>query len=255
MRLFQNAGLYPSYRPRLNALSGNATGFEERRRVFLDDRFGALHILKPVLDNDPRTFFTTGDNEILQRQWARENGLNPNLSLENILLAQIEHHQTEVLYNLDPIRYPSAFVRKLPGSVRKSICWRGVPSHADLTAYDAVLANFPSVLESWRRKGCRAEWFAPAIDPIMDQYGDGERPIDVLFVGGYSRYHSSAHKCFRKWLVCLPLGRWCFVWMRRASRGLRKVHWVGCCRCESIAVHPMLQASLVLQSSVGSFTN
>jgi Glycosyl transferases group 1 len=198
MRLFQNAGLYPSYRPRLNALSGNATGFEERRRVFLDDRFGALHILKPVLDNDPRTFFTTGDNEILQRQWARENGLNPNLSLENILLAQIEHHQTEVLYNLDPIRYPSAFVRKLPGSVRKSICWRGVPSHADLTAYDAVLANFPSVLESWRRKGCRADWFAPAIDPIMDQYGDGERPIDVLFVGGYSRYHSSRAQVLQK---------------------------------------------------------
>jgi hypothetical protein len=54
-----------------------------------------------------------------------------------------------------------------------------------------VLGNFPSILESWRRTGCRAEWFAPAIDPVMDEFGEGERPIDVLFIGGYSRHHSA----------------------------------------------------------------
>ena len=53
---------------------------------------------------------------------------------ENILLAQIEHHRTEVFYNLDPVRYPSSFVRKLPGSV-KTLCWRAAPSgNADLAA-------------------------------------------------------------------------------------------------------------------------
>jgi Glycosyl transferases group 1 len=192
MRLFQNGGLYPSYLLRLNVLARQASGFDERRRLFLDDRFGALHWLRPVLGGDPRAFFTNADDEILQRHWARENGLNSKASPEDILLAQIEHHKTEVFYNLDPIRFGSAFVRKLPGSVRKSICWRAVPSRqADLTAYDAVLGNFPSILESWRRKGCRAEWFAPAIDPVMDDYGAAERPIDVLFVGGYSRHHSA----------------------------------------------------------------
>ena len=50
-------------------------GFEERRRIFLDDRFGALHFLQPVLDGDPDAFFTNGDDDILQRQWARENGM------------------------------------------------------------------------------------------------------------------------------------------------------------------------------------
>jgi hypothetical protein len=110
----------------------------------------------------------------------------------DILLAQIEHHRSEVFYNLDPMRFASAFVRKLPGCVRQSICWRAAPSgRADLTAYGAVLGNFPSILESWRREGCRAEWFAPAIDPVMDEYGASERPIDVLFIGGYSRHHSA----------------------------------------------------------------
>src|SRR4029079_11555827 len=59
-----------------------------------------------------------------------------------------------------------------------------------LSAYDAVLGNFPSILEAWRRKGCRAELFFPAIDPVMDEYGHGDRPIDILFVGSYSSHHS-----------------------------------------------------------------
>ncbi len=192
MRLFQNTGLYPSYLPRLNTLARHASGFEGRRSVFLDDRFGALHFLKPVLDGDEDTFLTNGSDEILQRQWAQENGLKSQTPPEDILLAQIEQHRSEVFYNLDPIRFASAFVRKLPGCVRRSICWRAAPSgRADLTAYGAVLGNFPSILESWRRAGCRAEWFAPAIDPVMDEYGEGERPIDVLFIGGYSRHHSA----------------------------------------------------------------
>jgi hypothetical protein len=217
MRLFQNSSLAPSYRARLNELAPEAVGFEERRRIFLDDRFGALHFLQPVLDGDADAFFTNGDDDILQRQWSRENGMPDETSIENILLAQIEHHRTEVLYNLDPVRYPSTFVRKLPGCVRKTLCWRAAPSgQADLTAYGAVLGNFPSILDSWRRKGCRAELFFPAVDPLMNEYGHDERPIDVIFVGGYSRHHSVRAKILeqvasfaetRQVLYCLDASR------------------------------------------------
>jgi hypothetical protein len=199
MRLFQNSLLYRSHPVRLNKPALERLRFEELRRIFLDDRFGAMHFLKPVLDGDAGAFFTNGDDEVLQRQWARENGLRSGASLESILLAQIEHHRAEVFYNLDPVRYPSAFVRKLPGSVRKALCWRAAPSgNADLSAYDAVLGNFPSILEAWRRRGCRAELFFPAIDPVMDEYGHGDRPIDILFVGGYSRHHSRRAEVLEK---------------------------------------------------------
>src|SRR3974390_3533264 len=184
MRLFQNCGLYPSYLARLNQLSQQARSFEERRQIFEADRFGALHFLKPVIEGHPDAFLTNGDDEILQRHWARENGMRGKPLLEDILLAQIEHHRTEIFYNLDPVGYPSSLVSRLPGSVRKTLCWRAAPTgNADLTAYGAVLGNFPSILESWRRKGCRAEWFCPAIDPVMSEYGHDERRIDVLFVG------------------------------------------------------------------------
>ncbi|MBR1162925.1 glycosyltransferase family 1 protein [Bradyrhizobium elkanii] len=217
MRLFQNSGLYPSYLPRLNQLAAKASSFDARRDVFLHDRFGAAHFLKPVLDGAADAFFTNGDDEVLQRQWAREQGMKEAPTLEAILLAQIEHHRTEVFYNLDPVRYPSAFVAKLPGCVKKTLCWRAAPSgNADLTAYGAVLGNFPSILEAWRSKGCRAELFFPAIDPVMEQYGDSERPIDVAFVGGYSRHHSARGRTLeqvaalaadRKIVFCLDASR------------------------------------------------
>ncbi|TWB02025.1 glycosyltransferase [Bradyrhizobium stylosanthis] len=195
MRLFQNSGLYPSYVARLNQLAAKTRSFAERRDVFLDDRFGAAHFLQPVLDGSPDAFFTNGDDEILQRRWAREQGMAGEPAPEAILLAQIEHHRTEVFYNMDPVRYPSAFVARLPASVKATLCWRAAPSgNADLTAYGAVLGNFPSILESWRAKGCRAEFFFPAHDPVMDEYGHGERPIDVLFAGGYSRHHAARAK-------------------------------------------------------------
>ena len=217
MRLFQNSALYPSYLLRLNQLAPETLGFEARRRIFLDDRFGALHFLKPVLDGDPEAFFTNGDDAILQRHWAHENGIPGNPPLEDILLAQIEHHRTEVFYNMDPVRYPSAFVRRLPGCVRKTLCWRAAPSrNADLTAYGAVLGNFPSILDSWRRVGCRAEPFFPAVDPVMAEYGRGERPIDVLFVGGYSRHHSIRAKILEH--VASLADSWQVVYCLDASR-------------------------------------
>jgi hypothetical protein len=79
-----------------------------------------------------------------------------------------------------------------------------------------VLGNFPSILDSWRGKGCRAELFFPAIDPLMNAYGHAERPIDVLFVGGYSRHHSARAKILeqvaslaetRQVVYCLDVSR------------------------------------------------
>jgi hypothetical protein len=199
VRLFQNSGIYPSYLKRLDVMASDARTFEARRRVFLNDRFGALHFLQPVLAGEPDAFFTNGDDAVLQNYWASENGMAAGSSLEQILLAQIEHHRTEVFYNMDPVRYPSRFVGKLPGCVKKTICWRAAPSgSADFSAYSLVVCNFPSILDDWKARGCRVASFFPAIDPVMEEYVGAERQIDVLFVGGYSRHHSARAKTLER---------------------------------------------------------
>lgn len=190
MRLFQNNGLsrgFRAYRPHANDRS-----FGECLNSFLDTRYTASHILQPVLAGSADAFYTNGDDETLQGLWARHHGL-AGKSLEQILLTQIEHHRTEVFYNLDPMRYGSDFVRKLPGCVKKSICWRAAPSgSADLSGYDLVVCNFPSILDDWRERTCRVAYFFPAHDPVMDSYASARREeVDLLFIGGFSRHHRS----------------------------------------------------------------
>lgn len=192
MRLFQNSGLYPAYFPRLLKLRSRLNSYSEYRAEFLHDRFGACHFLNPVLNGSPSAFFTNGDDAELQKKWALEQGMSSQAGLPEILLAQIEHHRTEVFYNLDPMRYSSEFVRRLPACVKHSIAWRAAPSPgADFSAYNRVVCNFPSILDGYRKQGWRAAYFSPAHDPVMDTYAaNQDRPVDVLFVGGYTRHHA-----------------------------------------------------------------
>lgn len=192
MRLFQNSAVYPAYASRHGYGRQAVPTFQAQNASFLEHRYGALHFLAPVLHGDSTAFLTNGDDDALQRTWAREMGMPGNVSLVDILLAQIEAHRTEVFYNLDPVRYGNSFVRKLPGCVRKTVAWRAAPSPgADFSAYDLLVCNFPSLLKTYQDQGWTAEYFSPAHDPVMDEYaGSDERAIDVLFVGGYSRHHS-----------------------------------------------------------------
>jgi hypothetical protein len=191
MRLFQNSGVYPAYYARRGHEPLGAATFKTQIARFLDDRYGALHFLAPVLNGDDTAFITNGNDEVLQRTWAREMGMSRKAGLADILLAQIESHRTEVFYDLDPVSYGNDLVRKLPGCVRRTIAWRNAPSPvADFSEYDLLLCNAASMLRRYEARGWKAAYFSPAHDPVMDAYaGNDDRPIDVLFVGGYSRYH------------------------------------------------------------------
>jgi Glycosyl transferases group 1 len=188
MRLFQNSGIPSSL---LSRPQPQGATFKARITRFLEQRYGALHFLAPVLSGEDTAFFTNGDDEVLQRTWAREMGMSRKVGLADVLLAQIESHRTEVFYNLDPIRYGSDFVRKLPGCVRKAVAWRNIPTPlADFGAYDVTVCNSPTLLKNYQGLGWRAAYFSPAHDPVMNQYAaNNDRPIDLLFVGGYSRHH------------------------------------------------------------------
>ncbi|MER8603905.1 glycosyltransferase [Mesorhizobium sp. M1156] len=195
MRVFQNSGIYPGYKPRLAALVGKASGFQQQKEVFLNDRYTAVHILLPVFTGSPEIFFTNGNDESLQRAWARENGLSEHASLVDVLLAQVEHHKTEVFYNNDPVHFDGAFARRLPGHVRLKIAWRAAPGKIDLSGYDLVVSNFPSIRAGYESIGIRTAEFFPAHDPELDAYaGNPMRDIDVLFFGGFSRHHQRRQK-------------------------------------------------------------
>lgn len=191
MRVLQNSGLYPAYFVRLDSLRDPTWSFRRQLAAFYSDGYMASHILLPVIAGTESAFFTNSDDMTLQRQWAREHGLSVKTPMAEILLAQVEEHRTEIFYNMDPMRYQAPFLRRLPGCVRRSIAWRAAPSPgADFSAYHAVVSNFPGILQRYRAMGWRTAYFSPSHHPALDRYADNaDRPLDVIFAGGYSRHH------------------------------------------------------------------
>lgn len=188
-RFFQSAGFGACY---LNDFNKRYTdigpSFEDRQQALLYDRYGASHILKPIHDQDPDAFFTVCDDHVLQVRWADENGLKTN-DLSDILLAQIEEHRTEIFYNLDPIGFPSSFVRQLSASVKKKIAWRAAPSgKVDFSAYNAIVSNFDSLNKNWESSGWKTLRFHPSWDPETALFSQNtEKETDVFFAGSYAR--------------------------------------------------------------------
>jgi hypothetical protein len=191
VRLFQNARYYPSLRPRIRELTKGCSTFAGQVNAFLNFRESAAHILLPVEQRAEWAFFTNGDDEVVQRVWAREHGLSRRASLGDILKAQIEEHRADVFYNLDATGWDPSFIKNLPGCVRHVIAWHAAPfRNVSFTAYDLVVNNMPSILAAIGEQGCRTGHFFPAYDPEFAPFAvRQDRPIDVVFVGGYSRHH------------------------------------------------------------------
>ena len=192
MRLFQNSRYYPSLRPRVRELGKNHSTFAGKISAFLDFRESAAHILLPIDGRAEWAFFTNGDDPVAQKLWAREHGLPSRASLGEILKAQIEEHRADVFYNVDATGWGGDFIKNLPGCVKHIIAWHAAPFRdMSFSHYDLVVCNFPSILAALDQQGCRTAYFFPAYDPELKPFAARQdRPIDVLFVGGYSRHHS-----------------------------------------------------------------
>lgn len=191
MRIFQNIFAYPAYLRHLDKICGKTASFAGRLQALVHDGFNGVHLLEPVIKGEPGTFLSCNEDEALQSAWAHENGLPRGMAADDVLLAQIEHANAEVFYTQIPNRYGPEFLRRLPGCVRQRVCWHSPPSDpGDLRSYDLVLNNFPSSLELYGQQGVRTAYFTPTFDPVMADYCDNDdRPIDIAFVGGYSRHH------------------------------------------------------------------
>ena len=192
-RVFQNFDVYPGYLKQIHS----RIRIDEKDfiwKALLDDRFLALHMLKPILYGIDGMFSIAHDKRS-QRSWAKAAGLKLTATYEEILLTQIEESRADVFYNLDPLRFGSDFLKRLPSEIKFTIAWRAAPSgKADFGAYDRIVCNFESILQSYRDMGWQTGWFYPAMDPVMKEYRKDDRSTDILFVGTYSQYHQNRAK-------------------------------------------------------------
>ena len=145
-RVFQNFDAYPGYLKQIHS----RIHIDEKDLIWkalLEDRFLALHMLKPILNGIDGMFSIAHDKQS-QRSWAKAAGLKLTATYEEILLTQIEESRADVFYNLDPLRFGSDFLKRLPSKIKFTIAWRAAPSgKADFGAYDRIVCNFESILQ------------------------------------------------------------------------------------------------------------
>lgn len=190
MRVFQNLGISKTYTDVENGGGTRVESYDTAIAAFLHSRYGAPHILKPIFEGVPDARLAIGNNPALQKSWAREHGFKYK-NLSDILLAQIEDFRADVLYNCDPLSFGDDFLRRLPGSVRRTVAWSAAPhGTAQFFGHDVIVCNFPNILARYEAAGARTTLLHPAHDEVMEEYHSSERDIDIVFAGSYSRHHA-----------------------------------------------------------------
>jgi hypothetical protein len=162
--------------------------------ALLEDAYSACHIIAPHL---PHTKFDArllmANFEPAQRAWARERGLE-GLKLPQILEAQIEEFQPDVIYASDPVTFDSRFFRRLAWQPKLLMGWRAAPTPeaADWSDFDLILSNHAPSLELAARLGARAtDRFEPGLPMnIAGAVADEPEGCDVIFSGQWSPDHT-----------------------------------------------------------------
>lgn len=208
MRLSVIESFYPAYlhqfyrkRPWLKDAS-----FAECRLSLLEDRFDASHIFEPIYHHDPNVQFVVYNDKHSQQRWAQENRLRTRNMIE-ILLTQIEHHRSDVIYALEPSFMTPDVMSRFPGTVKKIIIWHAFPAIANYDGVDLVLSSHKNYLIQASSKGVATGYFTPSHDPEMSRLAYNEfRPIDISFVGIYADTHGRRNRLLQK---IADLGNYC----------------------------------------------
>jgi spore maturation protein CgeB len=154
------------------------------------------------------------NNEIIQRQWAVENGLKLNGSLLRgiknklpfsrkvspdqdvfltILEAQIKKAKPDVLYLQDLSYCPPNFLQRIRRYSRLIVGQIAcpLPPHDYLKNFDLILTSFPHYVERFLKMGIKSEYFKISFEPaILEKIEAPDRNYLCTFVGGISLAHN-----------------------------------------------------------------
>jgi len=192
LKVYQNIFLYPNFVNALQKiiLNRSSSNFNHIHKYFLEQRYGGVHYLEA--GNINNVFINSDSLKFMNRIWALENNLPRGTSMDKIIYAQIEEHKSDVFYTQNPAKYSYSFLKNLPGSVKHKVCWQSPPGiNTNFKGFDLVLNNFPKSLEKYSSSGIKTAYFCPSFDPgVKKLHSPSKKPIDVVFIGGYSRHHS-----------------------------------------------------------------
>lgn len=170
--------------------------------------------------------------EPLQRQWARERGVDTLRSEWRIwmrkgivpwpyryrrddwmwatLMAQVRDYRPDVLYIQAIKAVGPEFLRRVRPYVRMIVGQHASPiGPVTIRGYDLVLSSLPNQVDEFRAMGLRAEYLKLGFEPrACDRIRDNGRPLDVVFVGGLGGHHERGTGALEQLARKLPVTIW-----------------------------------------------
>ncbi len=134
------------------------------------------------------------NHNLLQRLWAVENGYPQTTDLKEILRAQVEQFQPDVIFLQDIGHIPLEQLRqwKRLGYFIAAQCSCALSPNVDVRLIDVIFTSLPAHVDSFNVVGGCAVYLPLAFDPRMKPE-ETARDIDISFVGGVGRHsHWSA---------------------------------------------------------------
>jgi spore maturation protein CgeB len=129
----------------------------------------------------------------MQKAWAKENGLNSNLSSEEIVCSQIEYFKPEVIYFQDSITFNGVFINRLKSKfpfirlIIGNICAPFSSSQIEeFKAFDYFTVCTPLFRESLGKYGIKSVVIPHAFDKrILEKINDDNLypETDFIFIG------------------------------------------------------------------------
>ncbi|MDF0643620.1 MAG: glycosyltransferase [Nitrospira sp.] len=226
---------YPAFTAWLYAENPGLEGkpFDEQLGVHTEACFGmagfcAKHLR--ALGHDAQDLHV--NNEIMQKRWAQEHGVNIGLDWEfrlrrgivpwishsdprrwfyTILAAQIRWYRPDVILNLAMDGISSVFLKEMKphtGLLAGQIA-AYLPTGENWSVYDLVISSLPNFVEYFRGIGVRSEFNRLAFEPsVLHTLKHQKKNILVSFVGSFTSSHSKRDQLLERLCVTLPTNVW-----------------------------------------------
>lgn len=219
--------------------------YAEQRERLLAEQFGTAdfyskHFKK--LGHEAEDLIT--NNEIMQKQWAKENNVRyreshfqkiPRIRKyfktnweTKILEAQIIKFRPDIIFSHDLSLKPvflkkiKKYAKLLVGQIASKL-----PHRECLECFDVIVSSLPHYVEKFRSWGIQSEYQPLAFEPtILDRVAKTTKRYDVVHIGGYGSIHDERNKILESAAKKVKIDFWGYgiEWLHEDSQILKNYH-------------------------------
>lgn len=197
LKIMQIDTFYPAPLEKLYArVPGlGARSFEEQIDAIFGDGFAAIHTLAPYLGSlGHEVKWVVGNCAAAQLAWAKQHGVritSERTWVHDIVRAQIEAFNPDVLYTTDSMVFDSRFMKSLAVRPKLVIGWQAsdIPAETDWSDFDLILSPLQDLRKAALSVGAKAaEHFLPGFPQWAYDQVRGIAPAhDVVFCGQWTQ--------------------------------------------------------------------